>query len=165
MFEGSDLQTLEDLIKFNAEHADEELPSGMDSKPLAVDNVNLTSMQDHPSQGQFEKYAESDMSRDEYDTIFRAVREQSLSSIESALSEHQIDVIMAPGDSRLVSVASGAGCPLANLPLGFADFNGRAHGLTVVARPRHEIDLLRVMSAWEGSFPEALAPPPMMSKA
>lgn len=72
---------------------------------------------------------------------------------------------MAPSDSWLVSVASAAGCPVANVPLGFARFNGRAHCLNVIARPRDEHALLQVMMAWQRTFPEALAPPPMMTGA
>jgi len=105
------------------------------------------------------------MSSEEYNTTLAKVRAVGLGGVEKALDENQVDVIMAPSDSRLVSVASAAGCPVANVPLGFARFNGRAHGLNVIARPRDERALLQVMLAWQGTFPEALAPPPMMTGA
>ncbi|RMD44482.1 hypothetical protein DV735_g655, partial [Chaetothyriales sp. CBS 134920] len=152
LFDGPGPRTIGELIEFNSLHADAELP-------LVSDQVNPRY---HPSQGQFEKYATTEMAAEEYDRIFKEIRRQSLGSIENALTQHGIDIIMAPADSRLVSLASAAGCPVANVPLGFADFNGRAHGLAVVARPHDERNLLRVMAAWEATFPHALAPPPMM---
>ncbi|KAK5073312.1 hypothetical protein LTR24_010359 [Lithohypha guttulata] len=95
----------------------------------------------------------------------RVVRDVDLVQTPQGFDDLVVDVIMAPSDSRLVSVASAAGCPVANVPLGFARFNGRAHGLNVIARPRDERALLQVMLAWQGTFPEALAPPPMMTGA
>jgi len=103
------------------------------------------------------------MSSEEYNTTLARVRAVGLGGVEKALDENQVDVIMAPSDSRLVSVASAAGCPVANVPLGFARFNGRAHGLTAIVHPRDERALLQVMAAWQGTFPEASAPPPMMA--
>lgn len=103
------------------------------------------------------------MSSEEYNTTLAKVRAVGLGGVEKALDETQVDVIMAPSDSRLVSVASAAGCPAANVPLGFARLNGRAHGLTAIARPRDERALLQVTTAWQGNFSEASAPPPMMA--
>jgi amidase len=125
--------------------------------------VLLTKDTEHPSQGQLEGYLKPGMNATEYDSTLARVRAEALGGVEKALDDNEVDVILAPSDSRLVSVASAAGCPVANLPLGFARFNGRAHGLNAIARPRDERALLRVMMAWEGTFPEALAPPMMMT--
>ena len=117
---------------------------------------------EHPSQGQLESYLGPGMSTCEYKFALERVRAEALGGVEKALDENAVDVIMAPSDSRLVSVASAAGCPIANVPLGFAHFNGRAHGLNVIARPRDERALLRVMTAWQRTFSYAFAPPPEM---
>jgi len=46
--------------------------------------------------------------------------------------------------------------------LGFAGFNGRAIGLSVLAPAGRELAILKVMSAWEKPMPEARMPPPML---
>ena len=87
------------------------------------------------------------MNATEYDSILARVRAEALGSVENALDDNEVDVIMALGDSRLTSVTSAAGCPVANVPLGFARFNGRAHSLNAIARLRDERALLRMMMA------------------
>ena len=59
---------------------------------------------------------------------------------------------MGPADARIASVAAAAGYPVATVPLGFADFNGRAFGMNLIARENEEGTLLQVMSAWEKTF-------------
>jgi amidase len=98
------------------------------------------------------------MNMTEYDSTLKRVRTEALGGVEKALDENEVDVIMAPADSRLVSIALAAGCPISNVPLGFARFNGRAHGLTAIARPQDERALLRMMTAWERTFTDAFAP-------
>ena len=64
----------------------------------------------------------------------------------------------------MASVAAIAGFPVATVPLGFADFNGRPFGMNIFAPANAEKMMLRVMSAWEASFPEARQPPPLLIK-
>ena len=92
------------------------------------------------------------MNEVQYRSALKRVKEKALDAVERALVDNGVDIIMGPGDSRLASVASAAGCPAANFPLGYARFNGRAHGLTVIARPREETALLEVMLAWDRSM-------------
>ena len=59
--------------------------------------------------------------------------------IEAAMRKYDIDVI----------IYDAGGYPVGTLPLGYANFNGRAFGLSFVV-PRGREDLLvRVMGAWE----------------
>ena len=68
---------------------------------------------------------------------------------------------MGPADARMASVASVAGMPIGTLPLGHADFNGRAWGLNIITGD--DIDgMLAVMGAWSVTFPDARVPPPML---
>jgi amidase len=77
--------------------------------------------------------------------------------------DYEVDVNLGPGDSRTASMASAAGFPSANLPLGLADFNDRGFGLHMIARPDEEKIMLVVMEAWEVTFPNSIHPPPQVS--
>lgn len=114
----------------------------------------------YDNQGNFENVAKNEiMSPAAYDETFARMRKTQLSDVLQNLDDNDVDVIIAPAGGRIASVASAAGCPVANYPLGFADFNGRAHGVNVIARPNDERALLRVMTMWEKTFPEARKPP------
>ena len=79
------------------------------------------------------------------------------------LEKYDVDVIAGPCDSRFASVGSAAGVPVGNLPLGFAHFNGRPFSLHVLAPKDEDVRILRVMSAWEATFPENVRPPPLLA--
>ena len=79
--------------------------------------------------------------------------------IQKSLHENGIDVIMGPADARIASVAAAAGYPVATVPLGFADFNGRAFGMNIIAPAGQEHEIFRVMSAWETTFGPRKPPP------
>lgn len=95
-----------------------------------------------------------------FDSKLAIVRGFTQEAIAKTLSENHVDVILAHADARMASVAAVAGHAVGTLPLGFADFNGRAFGLNVIAGEKGERKILQVMSAWEQSFPEAQAVPP-----
>jgi amidase len=90
------------------------------------------------------------------------VRDTAANAIESLLKKHDIDVVIGSSDARLAGVAAAAGFPIGNVPLGFAQFNGRGIGLSVLAPAGQELAILKFMSAWEKSLPEARVPPPML---
>lgn len=73
-----------------------------------------------------------------------------------------MDVILGPCDSRLGSVGAAPGFPVGNLPLGFANFNGRPFSLHMIAPANEEGKMLRVMSAWATMFPENVRPSPLL---
>ena len=52
-----------------------------------------------------------------------------------------------------------AGYPIATLPLGYLDFNGRPHGLAAIAAAHDEARLIQLQSAWEAAFPARKIPP------
>ena len=92
------------------------------------------------------------MTHKRYERGLATTRNQTRNAIEKSLKENDIDVIMGPADARIASVAAAAGYPVATVPLGFADFNGRAFGMNLIARENEEETLLQVMSAWEKTF-------------
>ena len=71
-------------------------------------------------------------------------------------------MIIGPADSLLVSLAAAAGYPTATVPLGFADFNGRAFSVSIVARTHEEGRIFQAMSAWHATFPRVWMPPPLL---
>ncbi|KUJ21855.1 amidase family protein [Mollisia scopiformis] len=134
--------TLEDLVKFNEEHAEEELSAGANYNQaglLRALNYNMTD--------------------DQYHKILQYARKAcGPSGIDKALEENGVDVIIGPGDGPLFNLVGGAGYPVASLPLGYSDFNGRPFGLQVFAKAHQEALLVRVQSAWEANFPKRQPP-------
>lgn len=107
------------------------------------------------------------MSDERYKRGLETTRSRTRTSIQKRLDENGIDVIMGPADARIASVAAAAGYPVATVPLGFADFNGRAFGMNLLARENKEGTLLQVMSAWEKTFGPRVPPtlPPSQETA
>lgn len=68
----------------------------------------------------------------------------AIKAIDKTLTDHKIDVILGPADARMASLAAvaGYGYPVASVPLGFADFNGRAFGMNIIARAGEEGKIL-----------------------
>lgn len=54
---------------------------------------------------------------------------------------------------------NGAGYPIATMPLGYLDYNGRPFGLCGIARAHQDNVLLKMQSAWEATFGLRLPPP------
>ncbi|KAL8811974.1 MAG: hypothetical protein Q9200_001372 [Gallowayella weberi] len=144
LYPDSPVKTLEDLVKFNEDHAELELP------------------EHQAKQDSFEKMLKLEMTQSQFDSSLEMLRRATRAGIDKALSENSIDVILGPSNAMFASMASAAGYPVASMPLGFADFNGRAFGVQVLAKHGQEDQILRVMSAWEATFPEGRVPPPSL---
>jgi amidase len=105
------------------------------------------------------------MTQQQFDTDIQLIREKMRENIEKCLKAGDADFIVANGESLLTTVAMAAGYPIAAAPLGFADFNGRAFGLEILARSGEEDKLFKFLSAWEKTFPDAVKPPPRLVPA
>ena len=105
---------------------------------------------------------ENSISEADFQTGLTALRSRAQGEITKSLVDYNIDVILGPADARMASVAAAAGYPVGVVPLGFADFNGRAFGMNVIARAGEEHKIVQAMSAWAATFPDARAPPPML---
>ncbi|KID82777.1 Amidase [Metarhizium guizhouense ARSEF 977] len=140
----SKVRSLEDIIAFNKQHADQELPTH------------------HPRQDLFIEAQERHVSMQDYNRhlkhLEKAVRGDGVDHI---LQKYGVDVIIGPADSFLTSMATGSGYPVAGMPLSYLDFNGRAFGLAAIAGQNQEALLIKVLSAWEATFPPR-KPPPML---
>ena len=108
------------------------------------------------------KAIDDDMSEKHYQESLNKLRSCTKENIDKCLSETRSHVIIGPADSLLVSLAAAAGYPVASVPLGFANFNGRAFGMHIIARAHEEGRIFQVMSAWHATFPHAWMPPPLL---
>ncbi|KAF2872776.1 amidase family protein [Massariosphaeria phaeospora] len=143
--DNSRVTTLDELIKYNEDHADTELPPRYDNQNglLRAQKSNLT--------------------QEEYDDILSFSRSAGRErGIDKTLKDNNVDVILGLGDGPLFYIAGIAGYPIASLPLGYLDFNGRPFGLVAMASAHQDALLVQVQSAWEATFPKR-RPPPLFS--
>ncbi|KAK2594393.1 hypothetical protein QQS21_007899 [Conoideocrella luteorostrata] len=140
----SKVHSLEDIIAFNKQHADEELPTHHPRQDLFIEAQGM-----HVSAQDYKKHLQH---------LKKAAGEDGVSHI---LQKYGVDVIIGPADSFLTSMATGSGYPIAGMPLSYLDFNGRAFGLAAIAGQNQEALLVKVLSAWEATFPPR-KPPPML---
>ncbi|TPX13844.1 uncharacterized protein E0L32_005788 [Thyridium curvatum] len=107
------------------------------------------------------------LSAEEYAAHLQNARTLSRTDgIDRMLQDYGIDVIIGPADSQMTKIAAAAvhsGYPVASLPLGFIDYNGRGFGMLAMAGANQEAKLFEVMSAWDSTF-SAVGPPPLLIK-
>ncbi|KAK4460365.1 amidase family [Cladorrhinum samala] len=138
------IHTLKDLIKFNEDHADQELPPSADNQNGLIRALER----------------DGTMTDEEYNSLVNYARDRcGRQGIDKVLDENGVDVIVGPGDGPLFVISGTAGYPGASLPLGYLDFNGRPFGLQVIAKAHQEALLIQVQSAWEATFPQRRPPP------
>ena len=100
----------------------------------------------------------------------------STNGIDKAMEMHQLNIVVGPGDSDFVALATGSGkllkyesrikailisitgYPIASVPLGYIEYSGRPYGLQLIAKAAQEAILIRAMSAWERMMPTRRAP-------
>lgn len=82
--------------------------------------------------------------------------------IDKVLDEYQLDVIVGPMDSPMSTLAACARYPSATMPLGYLSPSGCPFGLCLIAKANEEEKLLRIMSAYEATFPERKLPGPLV---
>ncbi|KAJ5710070.1 hypothetical protein N7493_009662 [Penicillium malachiteum] len=142
--EESDVRSLAEIIAFNEKHADLELPPH------------------HPRQDTLIKSQNNTTSAEEYERNLSFLRQMGREKgVDLALKTHGVDVIIGPADSELSSMASATGYPICAMPLSYLDLNGRPFGMAAIAGKHQEHLLIKVMSAWEATFP-ARQPPPQL---
>ncbi|KAH8704214.1 amidase signature domain-containing protein [Talaromyces proteolyticus] len=145
LYNSPSMQTLQDLVRYNEQHPDLEFPPespGQEVLLNALDNA---------------------MSDETYSSGLKYVRQKAVDSISQLFEEHSIDIVIGPSDGRMASVAAVAGFPVATVPLGLADFNGRAFGANIISTANNEGKILQFMSIWEKTFPNVRIPPPLLS--
>ncbi|KAJ9165614.1 Amidase family protein [Coniochaeta hoffmannii] len=144
--EASKVRTLAELIQFNKDHSDVELPEEY------PDQEFLTSSLDKALPGSTLE-----------DLIAQLRRLGRDEGIDQVFRDYDINILVGPVESQISLFAAAAGYPIASLPLGYLHYNGRPHGLAAIASANHEADLIQLMSAWEATRP-ARQPPSLSLK-
>lgn len=104
------MRSLEDITQFTKDNAELELPAGKPDKGMAPTNPT-DGLIGYDNQSKMETYTSSDMSKEVCDELFASMGKIQLENVLSVLNANEVDVIIA-----------AAGCPVANYPLGFANF-------------------------------------------
>ena len=125
----SPYKTLADLIKFNEENKDREMP-------LFGQELFLQSQ------------SKGDLNESEYlqtlQKIGKAAREEG---IDAVVAKDKLDAIVSPALSEIVSLAAVAGYPYITVPAGFVD--GLPVGIGFCGRAFSEPQLIKIAYAFE----------------
>ncbi|KAJ4857834.1 amidase domain-containing protein [Trichoderma breve] len=139
--EYSQVRSLDELIRFNQNHAEKALPPSYDN------------------QDQLQNAATMTMSDEEHDFLLRHARKVGRDiGIDKTLKEYDVDLVIAPGDSPVNLLVSAAGYPSATMPLSYLEYNGRPIGLVAFTTAGGEEMLLNFLRAYENTFPKRRAP-------
>ncbi|KAK5062767.1 hypothetical protein LTR84_004842 [Exophiala bonariae] len=164
-YQDSSIKTLQDLIQFNNDHPDLELPKGkIVVSIITALHANLFPNLDQANpQGLLTDALEPGYSKDQYEKAKAYIRGEGKATFDSIFLEQGVDVVAGPLDGRIVSTAACAGYPACVVPLGYApNTYGRAYGVTAVAAAGGEGKLIEFMSAWAASNPGLWQPPPLV---
>ncbi|KAJ8132474.1 hypothetical protein O1611_g1152 [Lasiodiplodia mahajangana] len=130
----SEVRTAEELIQYNKDHAERELPS------------------DFPEQGRLVDTIENPISAEQYKNAVEVCRRVARENgIDKVIADHELDLVAFPMDSPCPRVAAAAGYPIATMPLGTLDYNGRPFGLAIIAKAGREDLMFSFMSAFEAN--------------
>ncbi|KAK1833216.1 amidase signature domain-containing protein [Podospora conica] len=137
-----DMKSMEDIAKFNIDHADLELPEDYPNQNAILDALNHS------------------ITAADYEAAKATLHREALENgVRRVMDESKLDAIIGPTDGPLASIAAACGGPIATMPVGLLNLHGRPFGLSVITLPNHDEVLFRVMSAWEASFPGRALPP------
>lgn len=116
-------------------------------------------LKENPRQDILERASSLEDDPDRYRVLLEHARSIGRDrGIDETFKKYDINVLVGPAEGSLTKFAAAAGYPIATLPLGYLDFNGRPHALAAIAAAHQEPILIQLQSAWEGSFP-ARKPP------
>ncbi|KAI1120424.1 hypothetical protein F5Y10DRAFT_258363 [Nemania abortiva] len=95
----------------------------------------------------------------------RLQKEALENGVQRIMEENKLDAIIGPTDGPLASISAAIGGPIATMPAGLLNLYGRPFGLSVIALPKHDSVLFRIMSAWEATFPNRVLPSLLLEKS
>ncbi|KAJ4855571.1 amidase domain-containing protein [Trichoderma breve] len=137
----SGLNTIEDVIKFNLDHRQKELPAG------------------HPDQNQLLKATRDPPTREIYEGVKERIKTVSKENgIDKLFREENLNILAFPMDSLMVFMSAASGYPIATMPTGVIQADGRPYGLGIMAQTGREDLMLQFMSAFEAHFPPRAVP-------
>ncbi|KAI0113611.1 amidase signature enzyme [Nemania sp. FL0031] len=136
------LNTIEDLIRFNVDHKDEELP------------------ENHQDQDQLLRASQDPPSKEVYETVKERMKSISKDQgIDKLFREKNLNILAFPMDSLMLFVSAASGYPIATMPLGVIPKDGRPYGLGIMAQAGREDLMFQFMSAFEALSPPRVIPP------
>ncbi|KAL9471856.1 hypothetical protein ACSS6W_009797 [Trichoderma asperelloides] len=152
-----------DILKLKARKLSENVPL-IKPEAASIDGKSCKLMiMRHSNQKILEQVADLNLTEAQYQEHLTKIRKLSRDEgIDYILDKYDTDVIIGRADCGLSSLASGSGYPIAGMPLGYLDINGRAFGLVALARKNQEATLIRFLSAWDDTF-HPRKPPPMLA--
>ncbi|KAH6627864.1 amidase signature domain-containing protein [Chaetomium tenue] len=158
------VKTLGELIQFNRDHADKELPPGNSNQEVLETcyNTNITEQQYHRCIAHVEEYGRElglDAIMEKYNlNIIIGPLECDLGNFAASAGTASPLAIREPWAPKKLTRGLRAGYPIASMPLGYLDYNGRPHGLGAVARAHEDGLLIQLQSAFEKTFPRRRPP-------
>lgn len=126
---GAKYKTLDDLIKFNAENKDREMPKF--GQELFEQSAKKGGLSDKPYMDALAK-------------IKRAAREDG---IDALIATHKLDALVAPTSGATWSIAAVAGYPYITVPVGLRE--NTASGMAFFGKPFSEATLIKYAYAFE----------------
>lgn len=154
--DSSPVRSLEELIQWNKDHPEAQAGLGITPHMLFPNSTNTNSFTD---QAQHILAQDSTLTEEKHVALktkmHKAAGEET---IDRVMKEIGIDVIVGTMEMCVVGLASLAGYPCATMPLGAFEKSGRPFGLCLIARKNEEGKLLRVMAAYEKTFPPRAIP-------
>ncbi|KAH3904255.1 hypothetical protein HBI56_176640 [Parastagonospora nodorum] len=145
-FKTTKMHSLAEIINFNLEHPELCLP------PSCPDQNDLMAALQAPT-----KREEINAARQHLQIA------GGPDGLDYLFTSSQLDIVIAPGDAPLSSIAAAAGYPTAACPLSALKLNGQPFGLTLASRPHTEHTLLHFLTAYENIFPPRALPLPLSS--
>ncbi|KAF2277986.1 amidase signature enzyme [Westerdykella ornata] len=145
-FKVTKVHSLAEIINFNLEHPELCLPPSCPTQNDLMAALQSGVMREQVSHAR--QHLQTAGGRDGLDYLFAA---------------HQLDIVVAPGDAALSSLAAAAGYPTAACPLSALKLNGQPFGMTLASRPHTEHLLLHFLTAYEATFPPRALPLPLSS--
>lgn len=145
-FKSTKVHSLAEIINFNLEHPELCLP------PTC------------PNQNDLMNALQTSVLREQVNAAKRHLQQAGgHDGLGRIFEELALDVLVAPGDAALSSLAAAAGYPTAACPLGALKLNGQPFGLTLTAPAHHEHILLHFLTAYEATFAPRALPLPLSS--
>jgi hypothetical protein len=105
-------KSLEDIAKFNIEHADLELPEGASTRcpPITRLLVVLTRQADYPNQNAILDALNHKFTRIDYEAAKATLQKEALEhGVLRVMKEGRLDAIVGPTDGPLASIAAAIG--------------------------------------------------------
>ncbi|KAH7558848.1 amidase signature domain-containing protein [Bipolaris maydis] len=145
-FKVTKMHSLAEIINFNLEHPELCLP------PTCPDQNDLMAA------------LQSSIKREEINAARQHLQAAGgPEGLDFLFASRSLDIIMAPGDAALSTLAAAAGYPTAACPLSALKLNGQPFGITLASRPHTEHTLLHFLTAYENIFPPRALPMPLSS--